>query len=272
MHSNDEYKRLFFAFEIEAPWPIKLPEGRLLEEACRHLTLAFLGNIHYPTLQRILPSFPPPNFKMGMVGKFNKCRFLPKKHPNVVAWSIEWFQKDEYHLEAYQKEVVEWLQSHDFSVNINKKGFLPHVTLCRSPFQYKEWRKAFTPLPMMCKGLHLYESIGNLKYKPIWSYALHSPIEEIDHTADFAFLIRGENLSQIHKHAAVALTFLFPPLLSFISDKRKIEDLEDIIIDLNRMITKADLKQGCPLKAVSFHGELLKQEDQIYAWEMIIDV
>ncbi len=41
--SMEEEKRLFFGAEVSAPWPKELPQGRVLEEKARHLTLAFLG-------------------------------------------------------------------------------------------------------------------------------------------------------------------------------------------------------------------------------------
>ncbi|MFQ5730268.1 MAG: hypothetical protein ACE5GN_07900, partial [Waddliaceae bacterium] len=209
--------------------------------------------------------------KVGLAGKFNRCHFLPRKRPNVVAWHVDWFDK-EYDLGEYQKKVVDWLHSHDFPIRIHEKGFLPHVTICRRPFRYTDWRKAFHPLPMIIKDIHLYESVGGLRYKPIWTYPLRAPFEEFEHTADLAFRVRGENLHQILKHAQVALAFHFPPLLSHISDKSTMETLDDIIIDLNTLITTVDKKEGCPIKAVSFHGELLEEDDGTLLWEMILDV
>ncbi|NGX43365.1 MAG: RNA 2',3'-cyclic phosphodiesterase, partial [Chlamydiae bacterium] len=196
MDENSEMKSVFFAFEASSPWPQDLPEGRYLEENDRHMTIAFLGDIHYPTLEKILSSFPLPKIKVGLTGKFNRCHFLPRKRPNVVAWHVDLFDK-EYDLDLYQKEVVDWLQNHDLSVRTHKKGFLPHVTICRRPFEYGEWRKAFHPLPVIIQNIHLYESLGHLKYKPLWTYQLKPPFEEIEHTADVAFHVRGENLQQI---------------------------------------------------------------------------
>jgi RNA 2',3'-cyclic 3'-phosphodiesterase len=52
MTTDDPIKRLFFAFEVDAPWPEALPSGRILEPSCRHMTLAFLGNIPFAPLFR----------------------------------------------------------------------------------------------------------------------------------------------------------------------------------------------------------------------------
>ena len=38
-----DQKRLFFGFEVKAPWPQGLPKGRILKEDQRHITIAFLG-------------------------------------------------------------------------------------------------------------------------------------------------------------------------------------------------------------------------------------
>jgi len=268
---KDERKRVFFAFEVKAPWHDQLPDGRILSESDRHLTLAFLGDIHFPSLERILSSFPKPPFKVGMVGQFNKCLFLPPKRPNVVAWHIDWFDKGDGPA-IFQQKVIQWLQQHGFSENHSKQHFLPHVTIARRPFQISEWKQIFHPLPVMITNIHLYESLPGLTYRPCWTYCLKPPFEEIEHTADIAFLIRGENLLQLHYHALTALTFLSPLLLSYLPRKTKIKNLDDLIIDLNALITEGDIEKGVPLKAVSFHGEIIEEEDHTLLWEMIVDV
>ncbi|MGA8164528.1 MAG: archease [Waddliaceae bacterium] len=268
---EDERKRVFFAFEVNAPWPEHLPDGRTLSESDRHLTLAFLGDTHFPSLEHILSSFPTPPFKIGLTGQFNRCEFLPPKRPNVVSWHIDWFDQD-HDLGVFQQQVIQWLQQHDFSVSQPKHRFLPHVTLARRPFHINQWRQAFHPLPVMISNIHLYESLGHLTYHPRWTYELKPPFEEIDHTADVAFRVRGENLQQLYNHALTALTFLSPSLLSYLPRENRPAHLDDIIIDLNALITEADSNEGVPLKAVSFHGEIMEEEDRTIFWEMIIDV
>lgn len=262
-------KRLFFGMEVKAPWPDNLPYGRLLDETHRHMTLAFLGNVYYPKVQKALPTFPKPTFKVGFAAKFDQCLFLPPKHPHVVAWHVEWMQNS-IEILKFQESVIKWLQEKDFATAITP-NFLPHVTLARSPFNKKLWRKKFVPLPLIIQDIHLYESLGNLKYKPIWSYSLLAPFEEIEHTADIAYIIRGYSLDHLYYHAALALCFNFIPSLPYLQIKTGFVHLEDVIIELNYLVAHLDQEIGCPFKAVSFHNHLEKK-DNFFSWEMIIDV
>lgn len=264
-----DVKRLFFAFEVQSPWPQELPQGRLLKEEQRHMTLAFLGNIPYDQLKSILPVIPKPTFSVGLAGCFDHCLFLPPRNPHVVAWNVEWLD-DPSPMLSFQKNLVEWLQQNHF--NMDHRPFLPHVTICRSPFQIRQWKEAFTPLPCILTKIHLYESIGNLNYEPIWSYPLSPPFEEIDHTADIAFRVYGENIEQLHHHALAALAFRHPQLLSLPYQKRNIDSLEMIIQDLNQRVSNADAESGCPLKAVSYHGNIDQESTTLLKWEMIVDV
>lgn len=264
---QEQERRLFFAFEVAAPWSADYPKGRLVDSASRHLTLAFLGNISYPKLEAILPEFPKTPFRLGPVGFFDECLFLPKRHPHVVAWHVQWYEGADFI--QFQKKVAEWLRGYDYQ--IDERPFLSHVTIARSPFNPKQWQQSFVPLPVVVRGLHLYESVGQLVYKPIWSYPLQAPFEEMEHTADVAFLIRGESIQNLHLHAEVALAFKFPPLLKYIHQEPLQNSLDESIMALNRLITLADSEIGCPLKAVSFHGRLL-EEAKLLNWEMIVDV
>ena len=262
-------KRLFFGWEVQAPWPETLPFGRHLDEAHRHLTLAFLGKTNYSELAQALSAFPTPPFSIGYMGYFDQCLFLPEKHPHVVAWHIEWFNNGAQ-LQTFYEMVVQWLHDKGFPVDI-RHGFMPHVTLARSPFHSRAWRKQFSPLPLMIKDLHLYESIGNLKYTPLWSLRLLSPFEEREHMADIAFLIRGLSFDQLYRNGACALAFHFPPFLSYIHNPPKMSSLEEVVMELNQIVTRADQEIGCPFKAVSYHSTL-ETIDGCMNWEMIIDV
>lgn len=266
-----EQKRLFFGVEVTAPWPDSLPEGRILQEDCRHMTLAFLGATDYSKLQECLGDMPPFSLKLGIVGQFDKCIFLPKRHPRVAAWHVDWLD-DDRGLEDLQKRLAAWLQASGFLSESASNEFLPHVTLCRSPFNLKQWSNSFAVLPMMTKDIHLYESLGNLRYVPIKSWPVAAPFEEFEHMADIAFKIRGADLGQIHRHAFTALAFKFPALLSYYSKTEPKEDLDDIIMDLNHIVACADGEIGCPFKAVSFHGDLKQVNEDILEWEMIVDV
>jgi RNA 2',3'-cyclic 3'-phosphodiesterase len=263
-------QRLFFGFEVEAPWPQQFPAGRLLDKNCRHMTLAFLGQTHFLTLARHLEIFPTPPFKVGISGTFDKTVFLPEKRPRVAAWHVSWFD-DAISLTEYCRTVISWLQNHGFHPDV-RPDFLPHVTICRAPFNAHQWKKWFAPLPMVLKSIHLYESMGQLKYEPRWTYPLIAPFEELDHTADLAFNVHGQSLNQLQIHAFTALAFKCLPFLDCFHHLKDPQTVEDIVCNLNRLIAHIDALQGCPFKAVSYHGEIVQNADNTFTWEMIVDV
>lgn len=266
----EDEKRLFFALEVNAPWPEKLPRGRLLHPQERHMTLAFLGNVSFSLIKEKISLIPPLPLKVGLVGFFTSCLLLPPRRPHVVAWEFS-FLDDPSSLLSFRDALLKWLKREELPVDIHEGPFLAHVTIARAPFAKEEWQRAFEERPLTLGSLHLYESLGGLRYKPIWSHPLKSPFEEIEHTADLAFHIRGETLQQIFQHAKVALSFHFPSFLKFGTPDLHLETLDEIIIELNAMITRADKTIGAPFKAVSFHGSLEKEEE-VWLWEMIVDV
>lgn len=266
---KENKRRLFLGMEVFAPWQLPFPQARLLDEVHRHMTLVFIGDVHFSKLENLLISFPKPSFKVGKVGFFDKTLFLPEKHPSVVSWHVNWID-DSNELLAFQKECSHWLKSQGFQVH-TKEEFLPHVTLCRSPFDQKKWEQAFTKIPVIVKDIHLYESLGDLKYVPVWTHRLKSPFEEMSHTADLGFKILSENILELFHHAEAALAFKFPAILNFLSDEKKFNGVEDMIIALNQLISRVDSEIGCPFKAISFHGSI-KEVNQILEWEMIVDV
>lgn len=270
MHSSNDSsdsRRLFFALELEAAWPEQLPNGRILEEKERHMTLSFLGDVSWAELQRILPSFPTPPSVIGAPGKCDRLIFLPEKGPRVVAGHIDWFGSDD--IQTLQKNVVSWLDKHHYKVD--HRPFLPHVTLARAPFEIDEWKKVNVPFPVIVKGIHLYQTVACLRYEPLWSLPLLSPIVECEHTADIAFLIRGETLQQLFLNSQVALALKFPQMLNYFLEGSGIENLDSLIIKLNKLITRADSDIGCPFKAISFHGDIFEKNGTLN-WEMIVDV
>lgn len=265
---ENDLKRLFFAFEVDAPWPETLPKGRVLAEADRHMTVAFLGTTSLRRLQRLANTFPSSPEPIGPVGMFDGCLFLPKGAPNVVSWHA--------HLASnfgvwtgFQQKVVGWLNDNGY--NVSMRSFLPHVTLARTPFRSSEWRETFASLPFVVKGLHLYESVGKLVYTSRLQFPLQPAFEELDHTADLSFAVRGRDLCQLEHHACYALAFKFPDLLPYIKQDRSAASLENVIENLNAVIACADQEIGCPFKAVTYSGELEQQEGHL-TWEMIVDV
>jgi RNA 2',3'-cyclic 3'-phosphodiesterase len=266
---HEEIKRLFFGIEIHAPWPPKLPPGRLLDVTHRHLTLAFLGNIPVRLLLALLETFPIIPMRIGTAGYFDSCETLPPRHSHVIAWHARWLD-DHHSVLIFQKNLTDWLLSHHYS--LDTRPWNPHVTLCRQPFDPQAWKKAFTSLPFYTGAIHLYESIGNLNYIPLWSYPVKFPFEEIDHVADMAFIIRGETLEQLYRNAFICLAFKAPEYLNFFIPLKPVHTLDEIIITLNAILTNVDMSVGCPMKAVSFHGEIVHLQDSSLQWEMIVDV
>jgi len=268
MTGEEEPKHLFFAAQILAPWPKEYPPARIIPEETRHLTLAFLGHNSFSKLKTLLPSIPQPLFVIGPAGMTKELLFLPKDKSRAAAFSIDWLDR-EVELNSYQKELANWLQNQGYA--LDKRPFFPHLTIARAPFDKKQWQEQFTPLPFFIKAIHLYQSQGNLHYQSLWEFPLLAPFDELEHTADIAFLIRGHSIQKLYQHAQLALAFTFPPLLKFFSSHVQ-NSLQEIIISLNNIIAIADAEFGCPFKAVSFHGNITSNEHPILYWEMIVDV
>lgn len=264
---KEEIKRLFFGVEVHAPWPSEFPPGRLLDKTHRHLTLAFLGNIPYLPLLNLLENFPNPSGFLGSVAHFDSCLSLPERHPHVVAWHVHW--DEDSPIIEFQKILVNWLLSHHYS--LDTREWNPHVTLCRQPFDLPAWKKSFKPLPFYIGSIHLYESLGNSNYISLWKYPVKPPFEEIEHTADMAFIIRGTSLQQLYLHAFTSLAFKASEFLDFFKSPDSLNTLDDLIIALNAIIANVDGSVGCPMKAVSFHGDIVVN-DSLLEWEMIVDV
>lgn len=263
--SSDE-KRLFFGFEVHAPWRERFPQARLLDPAHRHITVAFLGKTSCERIKALLPNIPKPPFQLGHVGVFDACLFLPPKHPRVVAYHVQGVDA----LAAYQKDLVHFLEGEGFQ--FEQRDFLPHTTIGRGPFVRKEWEDYFSPLPMYYTSLHLYESLGHSRYGSVWHHPLRPPFIEVEHVADQAFHIYGESMGELHLHAQMALCFGCPALFPYLDLQSRKDSLEEVIIHLNEIVTQADQEIGTPFKAVSFHGEVEKEVGNLLKWEMIVDV
>lgn len=271
MNQND-IKRVFFGFEVLAPWPSKLPVGRLLDENHRHMTIAFIGETHLHTLTELLETLPKPEHKVGIGGFFDSCLFLPPKHFHTASWHIQFDPNDWKKLTHFHETFCEALFKHELLKKREERPLLPHVTLARTPLDPKQWKKHFTPIPLILKDFHLFESIGNLQYPSLWKVPIYDAFQEISHTADIAFRVHGENLDQLFKNAAIALSFRFPPFFRYFRENTVLDNLDDLIISLNEMVALADEELNCPFKAVSFHGSVQEDPEGILTWEMIVDV
>lgn len=245
--------------EVHAPWPEHFPEGRLLDPEHRHITLAFFGHIPFEPLEKHLGSIPKPEFRLGRSGCFDKCLIFP----HVVAWHVHAVD-----LEGFQSRLSKWLQ--ELGYPLEKREWNPHVTLCREPFKGTDWMMSFKPLPLYISTFHLYESLGHSKYSSVWSYPIAPPFEELDHTADIAFQVKGKTLEELYQHAITALAFKEPAFLDY-KREYSLKTLDDVIIGLNEMIARMDIAIGSPFKAVSFHGNI-KEKEGLLVWEMIVDI
>jgi 2'-5' RNA ligase len=269
VYDHSDEKRLFFGMDVAAPWPSTFPSGRLLEENHRHLTLAFLGKTSVSKLLEKISSLPSPPFLIGPTGKCENLLFLPTENPRVIAAEIEWLTEKETFF-SYQKTLSNWLKAQHYPIDV--RPFLPHLTIARPPFKLEEWKNLQLEIPFFLRAFHLYESLGHMIYEPLWTLPLLPPFEELDHMADLAFLIRAENLTDLHTHARVALAFKAPSLLRFLSKNKELHSLDEVIMDLNASIALMDQEIGSCFKAVSFHGNLNKGQHNLLEWEMIVDV
>lgn len=259
-------RRLFFGFDIEAPWPEGLPAGRIIESRHRHLTLAFLGSVCYAELEEKLGSFPRPEFRLGPVACFDKVLFLPRRRPGMVAWQVKWGQENR--VDQYHRSCQAWLIEEGYEVD--KRSFLPHVTIARGSFSPRQWREDFVPLPLYLSALGLFESLGHSRYETLWSLPLQPPFEEMDQGGSRTWLVRGENLEQLALHAQTALAFQNPAILPFARPYPALQEIGDLEDHLNKLTRQACMEIRAP--AWNVHSlEDVVQEGQILVWKMRVE-
>jgi 2'-5' RNA ligase len=262
---NDD-KRLFFSAEVTGAWPREFPGGRILDEESRHFTLAFLGSTSLSCL--LEKPFPIPSFHLGPAGYCRHWKFLPSEQDaRVVSAEADLFQPS---LPAYQKELEKSLKSRGY-LQHETRPFLPHITVARGSFAVEAWKKFPCKVPFYVSSITLMESLGNSHYKSLWEHPLTAPFEEIEHTADIAFLIRGKDFHELRLHAQLALAFKFPALIDYLSTENDFPSLDTVIANLNTLIARADREIGVPFKAVSYHDEMSHHANHL-EWKMIVDV
>jgi hypothetical protein len=105
----------------------------------------------------------------------------------------------------------------------------------------------------------------------VWGQEFILPFVESKHADDSVFKIRGVTPYQLYCNAFTALCFNFPELLPFFQKTVEISSVDDLVFALNNLLALADQQQGCPFKAVSFHGNITRMDAEILEWEMRID-
>ncbi len=262
-------KRLFFGFELIAPWNDLPLSKRLLPPERRHLTLAFLGDVEEENLLSHIVEIPKPPFLVGKCGVLDTLTFLPKRHPRLVSFHADLGS----HFNAckeYAAALENWLITLGYSFHQDRE-WLPHATISREATQFDRWKSHFTPLPFYFDKLQLYQSFPQMDYRPLRTVEMLKPFEELEHTADIAFLVRGETIEEIQKNAFIALAFKAPSLLHY-PLHMQFKSQEEIVKGLNQSLASLDSCEGSPLKAVSYHGEISTIAPNQLEWEMIIDV
>lgn len=197
-------KRVFLALGVEAAWP-KEPPGRPVPQASRHVTLKFIGAMNEKDEMSLIESLSHLPRSLGFAGMVEKVFFLPERDPRVAAYHVMVGNKPR--LNRFKEGLLGTLNLTDTS------PWLSHTTAARAPFSKHDWEAFFSPFPCVMSTLHLYQSFPDLDYRPLATYHLHPPFEEIPHEADFAYLIRGETIEELYFHALYALAFQYPVLL-----------------------------------------------------------
>ncbi|MBN2480072.1 MAG: hypothetical protein JXA94_07575 [Parachlamydiales bacterium] len=268
---NTEKKRLFFAFDICAFWIDFPKENKIIQEQNRHITLLFLGENNIEDVIQYLNEISKLPSIIGPICEFDKLLFLPEKHPRLVAFNVNFLEKEK-EMENFQKRLVSFFKEKDFEIK-HRDNFKAHITVCRNSFNIENWKNSFRKAPLYIKSFNLFESLGNSEYRSLWNKDFLAPFEEIRHTADIAFIIKGENFLDLLFHAFIALSF---NSLDFFKYKdlllKEVKNIDDVIINLNEIITQAEIDGiHLPFKAVSFHSDIF-EKDKILNWEMIVDV
>lgn len=273
---QNDTKRVFFGFEIFSNW-LKIPEEKkVIQEKNRHITLLFLGEQNFLDVEKYLNEIPPLDLKIAPSGFFDEILFLPKKHPRLVAYKANFMDKKQT-IEKFQKNIFDFFKNKNFPLKQNRDNFLPHITVCRNEFNIDNWKKNFEPFAFYVKSFNLFESLGNSEYSTLWKKEFIKPFDEIPHTADIAFNIKVDsnninNFSDFLYNAFIALSFKENKFLKYYKELKNVISIDDVIINLNEIVTKAEIDGiHMPFKAISFHSDI-KKEDDILSWEMIVDV
>jgi len=269
MSGEKKTNRLFIGASVVATWPELFPSDEVIKEENRHITILFFGGLDQNS-KDILMAFPKPDSILSPVGLFSKYVGLPKRSPHLVAMEGKMIAGTD--LENYRNQISKWSEIKKIDFKKPKRPFYPHLTICRKNTNIPKWESEKIKIPFYVDGINLYQSHGNSEYEKLKTYLLIPVFEEIQHTADIAFYVRGESLQSMFINAQMALAFKCPSFLDFLETDVKISSHEQIIMKLNKIVANVDIEIGSPFKAVSFHGFFTKSELGYNQWEMIVDV
>ncbi len=268
MRDEKKTNRLFIGASVVAIWPDTFLSNEIIKEENRHLTILFLGG-QDQNAKNILMNFPKPKSTLSPIGIFSKYVGLPKRSPHLVALEGEIITG--MNIEDYRNNISRWSEMQGIEFKKAKRPFYPHLTICRKHPDIFKWESSIIKIPFYIDGINLYQSLGNSEYEKLKIYPFVPAFEQIHHTADIAFLIRGESLQNIFINAQIALAFSYPDILGFLETDIEISSQDQVIMELNKIISNIDIKIGSPFKAVSFHGSFTQQLGYTQ-WEMIVDV
>lgn len=266
--SDRDVRRLFFGIEICSPWPKKWPSGRMIPVESRHATLVFLGNSDLEALFNILPFIPLPASQIGLTGIFTQCLFLPQHSPRVVAWEASFVAK-ESEIAKYQYRLHEWLLLNGNLDKDESRPWLPHVTLCRAPFNKGDWHAAFTVLPFTGCNIHLYESTGSLNYLPIWTHSLKPPFEIEESKEALRISVQGDDNRNLIQNTIVGLSFFEPMLAEGLRKLPPLGDIRDVESYVSQWL-KQRLRKDVPVIERLFRSSKLSENSWVFELKKMV--
>lgn len=248
--SQEGKHRLFFGFEVETP-DLDLAPGKYLAKKDRHITLAFLGEVDLNTILAHLNHLPKPDFTDGFMGIFTEVLFFPPSHPTSAVYKAT-FPKKERSIRMFQQRLVDWLKILGLPPTDPEREWLPHVTFARKPFDPKQWREAFHSCPFSVSKLHLYESMGDSKYEPRWTYALNPVYDQTK--------VRGKDFQEWLFHIQAALSMRHPKLWEFFQDTSEPRSHREAYQMINKGIAAANAKYGMGIPALVIGEDLISAD------------
>jgi 2'-5' RNA ligase len=214
--------RLFLALKVRAPWPKESFKGKMIQEEFRHITLAFLGQTNEETYLELIKDLKkvklPP---FALFGYFDHFLPLPKSSPRLLSWHAT-FSYDEKEIYAFAEEMKLFFKERGL-LKKEDKAWLPHVSICRKPFDFLSWKKSFKPLPFYATDLCLYEAIGNLKYREVLKRPLLTPFSFAN---EKEVHIKAKTHEELYLHTLSAMSFIKQEILPQDSKKLILESGE----------------------------------------------